>query len=141
MHWLDVDVEAGYDWRIGTRVRRRNYKLRNWLFAGQRYWGEPIPILFLDESGETIAVKESELPLTLPELNDFTLTGTGEPPLSKAVSWVNTEDPATGKPAKRETSTMPQWAVSCCFRPKLQLGVLNMRTIFLASSAGRQRMV
>lgn len=65
-----------------------NYKLRDWLFARQRYWGEPIPILILDESGETIAVSESELPLTLPELNDFTPTGTGEPPLSKAVSWV-----------------------------------------------------
>lgn len=65
-----------------------NYKLRDWLFARQRYWGEPIPILILDESGETIAISESELPLTLPELNDFTPTGTGEPPLSKAVSWV-----------------------------------------------------
>jgi leucyl-tRNA synthetase len=90
-----------------------NYKLRDWLFARQRYWGEPIPILILDESGETIAISESELPLTLPELNDFTPTGTGEPPLSKAVSWVNTVDPSTGKPAKRETSTMPQWAGSC----------------------------
>jgi leucyl-tRNA synthetase len=99
--------------RTGNGKKKVNYKLRDWLFARQRYWGEPIPILILDESGETIAISESELPLTLPELNDFTPTGTGEPPLSKAVSWVNTVDPSTGKPAKRETSTMPQWAGSC----------------------------
>lgn len=105
------------EWAERTRNGKKkvNYKLRDWLFARQRYWGEPIPILILDESGETIAVSESELPLTLPELNDFTPTGTGEPPLSKAVSWVNTVDPATGKPAKRETSTMPQWAGSCWY--------------------------
>ncbi|KAG7557606.1 Aminoacyl-tRNA synthetase class Ia [Arabidopsis suecica] len=101
--------------RTGNGKKKVNYKLRDWLFARQRYWGEPIPILILDESGETIAVSESELPLTLPELNDFTPTGTGEPPLSKAVSWVNTVDPSTGKPAKRETSTMPQWAGSCWY--------------------------
>ncbi|CAA7054344.1 unnamed protein product [Microthlaspi erraticum] len=101
--------------RTGNGKKKVNYKLRDWLFARQRYWGEPIPILILDESGETIAVSESELPLTLPELNDFTPTGTGEPPLSKAVSWVNTVDPATGKSAKRETSTMPQWAGSCWY--------------------------
>ncbi|CAL9232982.1 unnamed protein product [Arabidopsis halleri] len=101
--------------RTGNGKKKVNYKLRDWLFARQRYWGEPIPILILDESGETIAVSESELPLTLPELNDFTPTGTGEPPLSKAVSWVNIVDPLTGKPAKRETSTMPQWAGSCWY--------------------------
>jgi len=101
--------------RTGNGKKKVNYKLRDWLFARQRYWGEPIPILILDESGETIAISESELPLTLPELNDFTPTGTGEPPLSKAVSWVNTVDPSTGKPAKRETSTMPQWAGSCWY--------------------------
>lgn len=65
-----------------------NYKLRDWLFARQRYWGEPIPVRFLDDSGESVPLPESELPLTLPELDDFTPTGTGEPPLSKAVSWV-----------------------------------------------------
>ncbi|KAL1211088.1 Leucine--tRNA ligase, chloroplastic/mitochondrial [Cardamine amara subsp. amara] len=101
--------------RTGNGKKKINYKLRDWLFARQRYWGEPIPILILDESGETIAVSESELPLTLPELNDFTPTGTGEPPLSKAVSWVNTVNPTTGKAAKRETSTMPQWAGSCWY--------------------------
>ncbi|KFK30967.1 hypothetical protein AALP_AA6G050800 [Arabis alpina] len=101
--------------RTGNGKKKVNFKLRDWLFARQRYWGEPIPILNLDESGETTAVSESELPLTLPELNDFTPTGTGEPPLSKAVSWVNTVNPTTGKPAKRETSTMPQWAGSCWY--------------------------
>lgn len=65
-----------------------NYKLRDWLFARQRYWGEPIPVIFLDSTSETVPVLETELPLTLPELDDFTPTGTGEPPLSKAVSWV-----------------------------------------------------
>jgi leucyl-tRNA synthetase len=65
-----------------------NFKLRDWLFARQRYWGEPIPVIFLDETDETVPLLETELPLTLPELDDFTPTGTGEPPLSKALSWV-----------------------------------------------------
>lgn len=65
-----------------------NYKLRDWLFARQRYWGEPIPVIFLDDTGECVPVSEAELPLTLPELDDFTPTGTGEPPLTKALSWV-----------------------------------------------------
>lgn len=65
-----------------------NYKLRDWLFARQRYWGEPIPVVFLDDNGETVPLLETELPLTLPELDDFSPTGTGEPPLSKSVSWV-----------------------------------------------------
>lgn len=65
-----------------------NYKLRDWLFARQRYWGEPIPVVFLDDNGETVPIPETELPLTLPELDDFTPTGTGDPPLTKAVSWV-----------------------------------------------------
>ncbi|XP_019078265.1 leucine--tRNA ligase, chloroplastic/mitochondrial isoform X2 [Vitis vinifera] len=95
--------------------KKVNYKLRDWLFARQRYWGEPIPVSFLDDSGERVPLPETELPLTLPELDDFTPTGTGEPPLSKAVSWVKTTDPLSGKPARRETSTMPQWAGSCWY--------------------------
>ena len=64
-----------------------NFKLRDWLFARQRYWGEPIPVIFLDDNGESVPVLETELPLKLPELDDFTPTGTGEPPLAKADSW------------------------------------------------------
>jgi leucyl-tRNA synthetase len=64
-----------------------NYKLRDWLFARQRYWGEPFPLLLL-ENGEVKAVPESDLPVTLPEIDEFTPTGTGEPPLAKATSWV-----------------------------------------------------
>ncbi|KAL6990740.1 leucine--tRNA ligase [Sarracenia purpurea var. burkii] len=99
--------------KTGNGNKKVNYKLRDWLFARQRYWGEPIPVVFLKDTGEGVPLLESELPLTLPELEDFTPTGTGEPPLSKAVSWVETRDPLSGKPARRETNTMPQWAGSC----------------------------
>ncbi|CAI0626006.1 unnamed protein product [Linum tenue] len=100
------------DWaeKYGNGTRKVNYKLRDWLFARQRYWGEPIPVVFSDDTGEIISLSETDLPLTLPELDDFTPTGTGEPPLTKAFSWVNTVDPLSGKAARRETSTMPQWA-------------------------------
>lgn len=99
----------------GHGKKQVNYKLRDWLFARQRYWGEPFPVIFLDDTGEIVPLPESELPVTLPELDDFTPTGTGEPPLSKAVAWVKTKDPISGKPATRETSTMPQWAGSCWY--------------------------
>lgn len=99
----------------GNGNRKVNYKLRDWLFARQRYWGEPIPVILLDDTGETVPIPEYELPLTLPELDDFTPTGTGEPPLAKALSWVKTKDPLSGKPARRETNTMPQWAGSCWY--------------------------
>ncbi|CAL5408305.1 unnamed protein product [Camellia sinensis] len=101
--------------KIGNGNKKVNYKLRDWLFARQRYWGEPIPVVFLKDTGEGVPLPESELPLALPELDDFTPTGTGEPPLSKAVSWVETTDPLLGKPARRETNTMPQWAGSCWY--------------------------
>lgn len=105
------------DWAESTGHGRKkvNYKLRDWLFARQRYWGEPFPVIFLDDTGEIVSLPESELPITLPELDDFSPTGTGEPPLAKAVSWVKTTDPLSGKPATRETSTMPQWAGSCWY--------------------------
>ncbi|KAH9604645.1 hypothetical protein KSS87_014913 [Heliosperma pusillum] len=99
----------------GNGKRKVNYKLRDWLFARQRYWGEPIPVIFIDDTGETIPLPESELPLTLPELDDFTPTGTGDPPLSKATSWVQTMDPLSGKHGRRDTNTMPQWAGSCWY--------------------------
>ncbi|XP_020519669.1 leucine--tRNA ligase, chloroplastic/mitochondrial isoform X2 [Amborella trichopoda] len=104
--WLEI---------TGHGKKKVNYKLRDWLFARQRYWGEPFPVIFIDDSAEIVPLPESELPVTLPELDDFTPTGTGEPPLAKAVSWVKTVDPLSGKPATRETSTMPQWAGSCWY--------------------------
>jgi leucyl-tRNA synthetase len=90
-----------------------NYKLRDWLFSRQRYWGEPFPILHT-EDGRVIALSEEELPLTLPEVDDYRPTGTGEPPLANAGEWVNVTLP-DGTKAKRETNTMPQWAGSCWY--------------------------
>ncbi len=90
------------------------YRLRDWLFSRQRYWGEPFPVVHA-EDGEVVAVPESELPVTLPEVESYKPTGTGESPLAAIPDWVNTTDPRTGKPAKRETNTMPQWAGSCWY--------------------------
>ncbi len=89
------------------------YKLRDWLFSRQRYWGEPFPILHTDD-GKTIALSEKDLPLGLPEVADYQPSGNGEPPLSKVVDWVNVVLP-DGRRAKRETNTMPQWAGSCWY--------------------------
>ena len=90
------------------------YKLRDWLFSRQRYWGEPFPVIH-NEDGTTRLVDENDLPLTLPELEDFKPTGTGEPPLSKAGAWLDVVDPVTGLKGRRETNTMPQWAGSCWY--------------------------
>lgn len=97
----------------GAGTKAVNYKLRDWLFSRQRYWGEPFPIIHVD--GQAKAVSEDELPLELPEVEKYQPTGDGEPPLANAVDWVNTTDPETGKPARRETNTMPQWAGSCWY--------------------------
>lgn len=91
-----------------------NYKLRDWLFSRQRYWGEPIPIVHCAKCG-LVTVPESELPLGLPDVKSYEPSGTGESPLAKIDSWVNTKCPGCGGPAKRETNTMPQWAGSCWY--------------------------
>ena len=88
-----------------------NYKLRDWLFARQRYWGEPFPLIHC-EDGTIKSLPEKDLPVLLPELAQFKPTEDGEPPLARCTDWVNTIDEETGKPAKRETNTMPQWAGS-----------------------------
>ena len=90
------------------------YKLRDWLFSRQRYWGEPFPVVHMDD-GSTILVDDGDLPLTLPTMDDFKPTGTGEPPLAKAKTWGRYTDPATGRQGWRETNTMPQWAGSCWY--------------------------
>ena len=91
-----------------------NYKLRDWLFSRQRYWGEPFPVIHM-EDGSIRLVEESELPLSLPEMADFKPSGNGEPPLAKAEDWVSYTDPVTGMKGRRETNTMPQWAGSCWY--------------------------
>lgn len=98
----------------GIGARSIKYKLRDWLFSRQRYWGEPFPIIYVDDGdGEYAkALPESSLPITLPEVESYSPSGTGESPLAIITDWVNTTDPETGKPAKRETNTMPQWAGS-----------------------------
>jgi leucyl-tRNA synthetase len=97
----------------GAGSKSVNYKLRDWLFSRQRYWGEPFPVIHVD--GEPKPLSEDELPVMLPEIDDYQPTKTGEPPLAKAENWVKTTDPETGKEALRETNTMPQWAGSCWY--------------------------
>jgi leucyl-tRNA synthetase len=96
----------------GVARRRINYKLRDWLFSRQRYWGEPFPIL-LDEQGNPVAVDEADLPVTLPEMTDNKPTGSPEGPLSKAADWLRVT--IDGRVYTRETNTMPQWAGSCWY--------------------------
>lgn len=91
-----------------------NFKLRDWLFSRQRFWGEPFPIIHF-EDGTIKDLPEDSLPLKLPEGVSYKPSGTGESPLAGIADWVNTIDPITGREVKRETNTMPQWAGSCWY--------------------------
>ena len=106
-------IKAMKDWlkNEGIGGPKVNYKLRDWVFSRQRYWGEPIPIVKCEKCGY-VPLPESELPLLLPEVESYEPTDTGESPLAKMTDWVNTTCPCCGAPAKRETDTMPQWAGS-----------------------------
>ena len=99
--------------KSGAGERRVNYKLRDWLFSRQRYWGEPFPIVFVDAQPK--AVSDAELPVLLPELEEFKPSGSPEGPLATAGAWLEIRDPKTGKRVRRETNTMPQWAGSCWY--------------------------
>ncbi len=113
---ITEDLRAG-----GLGRSAVNYKLRDWLFSRQRYWGEPFPIVHCDACGGPVPLNESDLPLVLPEMDDFTPEATDDPdappkpPLGKAEGWAKTACPSCGGPARRELNTMPQWAGSCWY--------------------------
>lgn len=105
------EVITDYLAEKGLAKKTVNFKLRDWVFSRQRYWGEPIPIIHCEHCGN-VPVPEEELPVLLPDVDSYEPTGTGESPLAAIESWVNTTCPCCGRPAKRETNTMPQWAGS-----------------------------
>ncbi|MBX4150033.1 MULTISPECIES: leucine--tRNA ligase [Paenibacillus] len=109
-------IQAMNEWleQEGKGKKKVTYRLRDWLFSRQRYWGEPIPILHL-EDGTMKTVPEDQLPLLLPDVDQIKPSGTGESPLANVTEWVETVDPETGMKARRETNTMPQWAGSCWY--------------------------
>ncbi|MGM9683272.1 MAG: leucine--tRNA ligase [Eubacteriales bacterium] len=96
----------------GIGKEKVNFKLRDWVFSRQRYWGEPVPLVYCEHCGGWVPVPEKDLPVTLPDVEHYEPTDTGESPLAKIDFWVNTTCPVCGGPAKRETDTMPQWAGS-----------------------------
>jgi leucyl-tRNA synthetase len=109
-------IEKMNEWlqENGKGEKKVTYRLRDWLFSRQRYWGEPIPIIHW-EDGTMSAVPEEELPLVLPPMKNIKPSGTGESPLANLPEWVNVTDPETGKKGRRETNTMPQWGGSCWY--------------------------
>ncbi len=109
-------IPAMIEWinQQGIGKKAVNYKLRDWVFSRQRYWGEPIPLVHCEKCG-CIPLKEDQLPLKLPEVKTYQPTGTGESPLAGITDWVNCTCPECGGPARRETNTMPQWAGSCWY--------------------------
>ncbi|SEM14217.1 leucyl-tRNA synthetase [Paenibacillus sp. cl141a] len=112
----EAAIQAMNEWleKEGKGKKKVTYRLRDWLFSRQRYWGEPIPILHL-EDGTMKTVPEDQLPLLLPDVDQIKPSGTGESPLANVTEWVETIDPETGMKARRETNTMPQWAGSCWY--------------------------
>lgn len=109
-----IDKVTDYLSEKGIGHKTVNFKLRDWLFSRQRYWGEPIPLVHCKHCG-IVPVPEDQLPLELPKVDKYEPTGTGEGPLAGIEEWVNTTCPVCGGPAKRETNTMPQWAGSCWY--------------------------
>ncbi|HBZ09789.1 MAG TPA: leucine--tRNA ligase [Bacillus bacterium] len=109
-------ISAMIDWleKEGCGTKKVTYRLRDWLFSRQRYWGEPIPIIHW-EDGTMTAVPEDQLPVLLPVTDEVKPSGTGESPLANITDWLHVEDPETGKKGRRETNTMPQWAGSCWY--------------------------
>lgn len=113
--WIEDAKKVMTDYLVNKQqgFAKTNYKLRDWLFSRQRYWGEPIPVLIEKENGEVIPLKINDLPLLLPELKDFKPSGTGQSPLANAKDWLDVI--LDGKAYTRETNTMPQWAGSCWY--------------------------
>lgn len=111
----DVAKEKIMDWleQKGIGKRSVQYKLRDWLFSRQRYWGEPIPVIHA--KGEVRLISEKDLPLKLPQIETYKPTGTGDSPLASVKEWIEVKDPETGETFLRETNTMPQWAGSCWY--------------------------
>ncbi|MCL2043450.1 MAG: leucine--tRNA ligase [Treponema sp.] len=99
----------------GIGKKTVNYKLRDWLFSRQRYWGEPIPLVHCDNCAAIVPLREEDLPLRLPDVQSYKPTGTGESPLAAIAEWIQTSCPRCGSEARRETNTMPQWAGSCWY--------------------------